>query len=122
MASPKLRAFRERLLYRALVFVSAIGRRLPLRVAQFLGRRVGSLAYHVARRERRKALAHLAIAFPDWPEPQRKTTTLSMFQHLGMCVFELAWLPNLNAELLARTTIIEGLDRVLQHIDAGRGV
>ena len=41
MASPRLRAFRERLLYRLLVIVSAIGRRIPLRVGQFLGRALG---------------------------------------------------------------------------------
>lgn len=122
MAGPRLRAFRERALYRALVLVSAVGRRIPLRAGQFLGRRVGWLAYHVARRERRKALAHLAIAFPEWTEAQRRETVRAMFRHLGMSVFELAWLPNMTDALRAKTTIVEGLDRVLEIIDGGRGV
>jgi KDO2-lipid IV(A) lauroyltransferase len=122
LASPKLRAFRERTLYRALLVVSAIGRRIPLHIGQFLGRAIGRLAWYVARRERNKAVANLAIAFPDWSDAQRRQTIRAMFQHLGMSVFELAWMPNLDQQKLARTTTIEGLDRVLSSIDAGRGV
>ena len=122
MASPKLRAFRERLLYRLLVAVSAIGRRIPLRTGQRLGRILGSLAWHVARRERRKALAHLAVAFPDWDDARRTETARAAFRHLGMCVFELAWLPNMTAESREKTTLFDGLDRVLEIIDGGNGI
>lgn len=120
MASPKLRAFRERALYRALVFVSAIGRRIPLRVGQFLGRALGRLAWHVARRERRKALAHVGIAFPNWTDARREETIRAMFRHLGMSVFELAWLPNLKHG--AKQSKFEGHERLLEVIDSGRGV
>jgi KDO2-lipid IV(A) lauroyltransferase len=122
VASPRLRAFRERALHRALVFVSAIGRRIPLPIGQFLGRRIGTLAWYVARRERRRALAHLAIAFPEWSGAKRRDTIRAMFQHLGMSVFELAWMPNLTPELRAKTSRVEGFDRVLEVIDSGRGV
>jgi len=120
LASPKLRAFRERALYRALVFVSAIGRRIPLRVGQFLGRALGRLAWHVARRERRKALAHVGIAFPNWTDARREETIRAMFRHLGMSVFELAWLPNLKHG--AKQSKFEGHERLLEVIDSGRGV
>jgi Kdo2-lipid IVA lauroyltransferase/acyltransferase len=120
LASPKLRAFRERALYRALVFVSAIGRRIPLPIGQFLGRLLGRLAWHVARRERRKALVHLGIAFPDWSEARREETIRAMFRHLGMSVFELAWLPNLKHG--AKHSRFEGHERLLEVIDSGRGV
>lgn len=119
MASPRLRAFRERALYRALVVVSAAGRRIPLRVAQFLGRRIGDLAWHVARGERRKALANIAIAFPEWSGAQCREAIRGMFRHLGMMVFELAWLPNLK---LDERSAFEGHERLLQIIDSGRGV
>lgn len=122
MASPKLRAFRERALYRVLVIISAIGRRIPLRLGQFLGRRLGDLAYHVARRERRKAIANVSIAFPSWSDSQKRQTIRDMFRHLGMSVFELAWMPNLTQELRAKLTIVEGLDRIMEIIDSGRGV
>ena len=119
MASPKLRAFRERALYRALVSVSALGRRLPLPLAQFLGRRLGSLAWHVARGERRKALRNIGIAFPDWSDAQRSDTIRAMFRHLGMMVFELTWLPNLTLDGRSK---FEGEERLLRIIDSGRGV
>lgn len=109
-------------MYRALVMVSAIGRRLPLRLAQLLGRRLGSLGYLVARRERRKALANLALAFPEWDEARRMSTIRAMFRHLGISVFELAWLPNLDAASREKTTIIEGFEGVQRLIDSGRGV
>ena len=122
MASPKLRAFRDALIYRALAAVTAIGRRIPLRTGQALGRALGRLAWHVARRERRKALRHLALAFPDWDEARRRETIRAMFRHFGMMVFELAWLPNLDQSTRATTTDIEGIDRILEVLDSGRGV
>ena len=122
MASPKLRAFRERAIYRALVLVTAIGRRIPLRVGQFLGRQLGRLAWHVLRHERKKALRNLAIAFPEWTEEKRRETTQAMFRHFGTSIFELAWLPNLNAKRREETTIVDGIDRILEVLDSGRGV
>jgi KDO2-lipid IV(A) lauroyltransferase len=109
-------------LYRLLVAVTAIGRRLPLRAGQFIGRQIGRLAFHVARRERNKALRNIAIAFPEWSEARRKETIKAMFRHLGMSVIELAWLPNLDAKLREETTVIDGIDRILATLDSGRGV
>lgn len=122
MASPALRAFRANVLYRGLLVVTAIGRRVPLRIGQFLGRRIGMLAYHVARRERKKALRHIAIAFPDWSEAERLRTIRAMFRHMGMSLFELAWLPNMNEKLREETTHVEGIDEILEVLDSKHGV
>jgi len=122
LAGPRLRAFRARLIYGALVGVSGLGRRLPLRSAQRVGRILGSLAFWIARSERRKALANIAIAFPEWDSLRRHLTIRAMFRHLGMSVMEIAWLPKLTPALRERTTIVEGIDRVLSIIDSGRGV
>lgn len=122
MASPRLRAFRERALYRALVVVSAIGRRIPLRAGRACGRALGSLAWAVARSERKKALRHMAIAFPGWDEAKRRDTVKAMFRHLGMSVFEIAWMPNMDVATRDRLTVIEGAEPLLKLLDAGRGV
>jgi Kdo2-lipid IVA lauroyltransferase/acyltransferase len=122
LASPKLRAFRAALLYRLLAGVTAIGRRIPLRTGQFLGRQLGTLAWHLVRRERKKALRNIALAFPEWSERERRRTIRDMFRHFGMSVFELAWLPNMNERLRAETTIVDGIDRILEVLDSGRGV
>jgi KDO2-lipid IV(A) lauroyltransferase len=122
VASQALRAFRFRLLYRLLLIVTAIGRRIPLRAGRFLGRQLGRLAWHVARRERRKALANIAVAFPEWSDAKRRDTIRAMFRHMGMSLFEIAWLPNLVEERGTKTTLFEGAEDVMAQIDAGRGV
>jgi KDO2-lipid IV(A) lauroyltransferase len=122
MAARKLRAFRSRLLWQLLLIVTAIGRRIPLRTGQRLGRSLGRLAWHVARRERKKALRNIAIAFPDWSEAKREQTIRAMFRHLGMSVFEIAWLWNMDLALRAKTTTFEGDEELMRRIDEGRGV
>jgi KDO2-lipid IV(A) lauroyltransferase len=122
VAGPKLRAFRARALVRGLTIVSAIGRRIPLRIGQGLGRALGSFAYLVVRRERSKALKNIAIAFPEWDEARRRATVRAMFRHFGMSLFELVWFPNMDVAERDRRTIIEGAEPLLQLIDQGRGV
>lgn len=122
MASPKLRAFRDRAIYLALALVTAVGRRIPLRHGQLLGRQLGRLAWHLARGERRKALRHIGMAFPEWNEARKRETVRAMFRHFGMMLFELAWLPNINAKTREETTVVEGIDRILEVLDSGRGV
>ncbi len=118
MAGPRLRAFRERLLLRTLRGVSAIGRRIPLRAGRAIGGAIGSLAWFVARRDRRKAIENMKVAFPDWTDSHRRLVCRAMFRHLGTSLFEIVWLPNLDA----KTTVFEGLDRVMEMVRSGRSV
>ena len=122
MAGRKLRAFRQRVLYRLLVIATAIGRRVPLHIAPRLGRGLGTVAWHVARRERNRAIRNIAIAFPEWSDAQRRRTIREMFRHFGVSLFELAWLPNMNDQSRAATTDIEGLEEILPLLDSGTGV
>lgn len=119
MAGPKLRAFRSRVLYRAILLLSFVGRRVPLPLGQRLGRLLGSLAWHVLRRHRRKSLENIGTAFPEWPESRRRATIRAMFRHLGMSVFELAWLPNLSPERLRQTTVVEGAEAIGEIVRRG---
>ncbi len=118
MAGPRLRAFRERLLLGALRGISAMGRRMPLRTGRALGRALGSLAWFVARRDRRKSMENMKIAFPEWAGAQRRRVCRAMFRHLGASLFEIVWLPNLDVG----TTMFEGFDRVLEMARGGRSV
>jgi KDO2-lipid IV(A) lauroyltransferase len=122
VASPRLRAFRERALYRGLVVITAAGRRIPLPLGQALGRALGSLAYLVARRERNKALRNIGMAWPEWDEAKRRDTIKAMFRHFGMSLFEIAWMRNMDVAARDRLTDIEGAEPLLQALDAGRGV
>jgi Kdo2-lipid IVA lauroyltransferase/acyltransferase len=120
VAGPKLRAFRERALRRALSVVDFIGRRLPLRAGQRIGAALGSIACLLAVRDRRKSIENMRVAFPEWSDRERRRVTRAMFRHLGASLFEMMWLPNI-AGPNAHTTF-EGLDRVLDLVRAGRSV
>jgi len=117
------RARRGRILYRVLNVSSAIVRRLPLPIVRALGAFFGHVAWHVLGRERRRTLDHLAASFLEWSKWHRIRVASAMFNHLGMSLFEILWLPNLdNPKTFARTTRFVGVERVLEEIDRGRGV
>ncbi|HVR42374.1 MAG TPA: lysophospholipid acyltransferase family protein [Thermoanaerobaculia bacterium] len=118
----RLREFRSSLLASALRAVGAVGRRISLARARRWGARVGRLAWRVVPRERRKALRSLALAFPDRPEAEREAIARAMFAHLGISLFEIAWLPNLTPRLLEATTRFEGLEHLRGAAESGRGV
>jgi KDO2-lipid IV(A) lauroyltransferase len=122
VAGPKLRAFRSRVLDRALIAITAVGRRIPLRFGRALGSMLGRLAWHLVRRERTKALRNIAAAFPEWDEQQRRDTIRAMFRHFGISVFEIAWLWNMDLATRDRMTTFEGAEAMLNAIDDGRGV
>lgn len=116
-----LRAFRTRFLLALFRRIAAVGQRLSLRQARRFGRLLGGVAWYVARRDRSKALANLALAFPDWGEKKRRQTIRAMFAHLGMSLFEIVWLPNLHQQLEA-TTIVEGHEPLLELLREGRSI
>jgi KDO2-lipid IV(A) lauroyltransferase len=122
VAGPKLRAFRDRLLLRALRAVSFVGRRIPLGRGQKIGRAIGSLAYYVALRERRKAIANMAVAFPEWTARQRRDVARLMFRHLGASLFEIVWLSKRDDDVRVSSTRFEGLEPLLELVRNGRSV
>jgi Kdo2-lipid IVA lauroyltransferase/acyltransferase len=122
VASPAHRAFRAGLLYRAVVAVSAVARHLPLGLARAIGIALASVGWLVLRRDRRRALEQLALAFPDWTPRARLTIARRMFHHLGRTLMEVLWLPNLDSATRDRTTAVEGLERARTLVREGRGM
>jgi KDO2-lipid IV(A) lauroyltransferase len=64
--------------------LSPVLERLPVRAARFAGRWGGVLAFHLARRERRRALHNLRHAFPDLPGVARRRIARRSFENMGM--------------------------------------
>ena len=122
MASQRRRAFRGRVVYAILKALGAIVRRLPLSFARACGAVLGTLAWLIARRDRNRALANLTIAFPDWSPARRRKTIRATFRHLGKAVFEILWMPNINAQNLGDYIEYDGFDRTLEQMRAGRSV
>lgn len=107
---------------RALAILSFIGERIPLRAGQKIGRAVGTLAWHVLRRERRRALKQIALALPEWTEERRRSTIRGMFQHFGITLFEIIWLRKGDAATRSRMTRMEGGEPLRAILASGRSV
>lgn len=92
-ALKRLKRFLRYLLVRAAA--AALGL-VPARLASALGAAFGTLAWAVASNERRRALASLAVAFPEKSEPERRALARACFQHLGRAAFELVCVRQLD--------------------------
>jgi Kdo2-lipid IVA lauroyltransferase/acyltransferase len=69
------------------LLTSTLGR-LSWRAAQRVGRTIGAMGWRLSRRDRRRALDHLALAYPDMPEPQRRRLGRDCFRHHGTTLGE----------------------------------
>ncbi len=118
----RLKASRNWLIWRALVGAFAIGQRIPLATGRRIGMRVGRLAHAVLPRERRKALATLATAFPEMSDAERTALCRGTFEHFGQSLFEIFWLPNLTAANFGATTRVVGAENLRRAYERGRGV
>jgi Kdo2-lipid IVA lauroyltransferase/acyltransferase len=72
---------------------------VPFRLASRIGRSGGLVAYCVLHRDRRRALEHLRIAFPEKAARERHLIARRSFQHLGQCAAECAHSHRLGDEL-----------------------
>jgi Kdo2-lipid IVA lauroyltransferase/acyltransferase len=95
---PLAKRLKRALRYGLLRSVLALVSRLPLGMAQRAGEAFGGLVFHLARAERHKALASLALAFPEKPEAERTRLAHDCFRHLGRCALEAAVAPRLSRE------------------------
>jgi len=104
--------------------VLAVVGRLPLRWGQALGRALGSAAFRLAPAERRKALASLAVAFPELSDAARLDLARRCFRHLGTVALEMAIAPRLGKDALAQLVDVSGEARArLEEAHArGKGV
>lgn len=122
MASKRIRALRFRILYWLLLFFSSLAARLSLANAQRVGRGLGWVAWAVVGRQRRKAIANIARAFPEWTPARHADAIRKMFVHLGESLLEILWLPRFNAQVRDETTTLEGFDEAAKTLAGGRGV
>lgn len=73
--------------------------RIPLRLAQRIGKGFGALAFWAAGGERRKMLASLGRAFPDALPRERGRLARACFQHFGTMAFEMVCVGQIAPQL-----------------------
>ena len=96
---PLLKRLRRELRVRALLLALPLLSRLPQRLALAVGAGVGALAWWVVPKERRLALAHLAVAFPEQTEAWRARVGRASFANLGRGALELIAVEGLQPRL-----------------------
>ncbi len=92
------------------------------RAAQRIGALLGRVVYLLAARERRRALDHLAVAFPASTAPERHRLARACFAHLGTSLLECLKLSSMPLEAVARWASAEGWDVVEELRRAGRPI
>ncbi len=91
----------------------AVLRRIPLGILRPWARFLGTIAYFSAVRERKRALKHLAMAYPEKSTETHEQIARDMFKHLALSAFEalhmhqLSHVVTLSAK--SRTTLDDAL-------------
>jgi Kdo2-lipid IVA lauroyltransferase/acyltransferase len=80
------------------------------RTAQRWGAAIGALGWHLAPRDRKRALEHLAIAFPELTPEARRRIARDCFRHLGTSGGEALHLLRRGAGGLADHVRVEGFE------------
>ncbi len=90
--------------------------------AQRLGRGIGRLGWALSRRDRHRALDHLALAFPERSAAERRAIARGAFLHQGMNLTELLHLTRRGVGELAPRLAIEGWEEIEAARAGGRAV
>ena len=98
---------------------STIGR-LSWPASRRLGRRIGALAWTLSRRDRRRALDHVAIAFPEKSETEREQLARNCFRHLGTMLGECLHLYHRDCAFVDSVVDVLGFEEVEAVRSAGR--
>ncbi len=121
--SPLITKMRKRLSRFLLIVVtktlSLAGRLLPYPLAVAAGGMLGRLFYHLLPRERKRALAHLSLAFPDRESTWIKRTARKTFVHLGKALMETVAITPRRMTAVVST---QGLENIQTALDQRKGI
>lgn len=96
---------------------------LPLRVAQFLGRWFGTLAWQLGGKSRQVTDTNIAICLPELSPPQQKSLSRSSMAHTGMTALEIPLMWEWPVEkCLGLIKETEGLELVDEALASGKGL
>ncbi len=114
---------RKELLYYCAVIVLALARLVPATLLFWLGSFGGWCAYYLLRRERRKTLANLKVAYGrEKCDEERARIARAVFVNLGRTMFELASYPRFNSRNIHRVVSMEGKEIIDRELRRGKGI
>jgi Kdo2-lipid IVA lauroyltransferase/acyltransferase len=107
-------------LLRAAIFALSF---LPLRAALAVGAAVGRLAWWVAPRERRLMLAHLALAFPEKSEAERRALARESLVQLGRVAMEVVAIRRSGVRIDDYVSFAPGSEEIVRRaMERGKGL
>jgi KDO2-lipid IV(A) lauroyltransferase len=92
---------------------------MPYHAGVWAGGRIGLITYFLLPRERKRAITHLAIAFPEKDSSWIRHTARSCFIHLGKCVLEVMLM---TPRRLGQVIEFRGEEALRTAIGSGKGV
>ncbi len=95
---------------------------LPQGAARSLASMVARALYALSPKLRKTAEFNLRLAFPEWPEAQRRQVIRKMAHNLGRMGAEFARLPKYCTENIQDLVILDGHENFLQGHQLGNGV
>lgn len=120
--APRSQRLRSSLLAALLRLLSAVFGRLSWTTAQRIGRGIGSLGWRISKRDRRRALDHLALAFPALSPEDRARLGRDCFRHHGTSLAECLHLLRHDCAAVRAAVDVRGWEEVERVRAAGRPV
>jgi len=115
--------FKRKCEYWLITTIAATARVFPRRVGHRLFSALGGLAGRIFKTDRRRAVANLAIAFPESPPMVRDAMATAMFKTLGRNAFDFLNLKNVSPRRLESLVDgIQGMECYQKAAALGRGV
>ncbi|MBW8876717.1 MAG: lysophospholipid acyltransferase family protein [Acidobacteria bacterium] len=96
--------------------------RLSWSAAQRVGRGLGALGWRLSRRDRRRTLDHLALAFPEMPESDRRRLGRDCFRHHGTTLGECLHLFHRDCAFVKSVAEVRGWEEIEKARAAGRAL
>jgi len=88
-----------------------------------LGRTFGMLVFQLAKKERKKNVRNIWVAFPKMTRVQAETLARSVWIRLGWNLFEVArWIPMTREEVVSRVVKVRGWEHVEKALSRQKGV
>ncbi|MFA5088718.1 MAG: ELM1/GtrOC1 family putative glycosyltransferase [Candidatus Omnitrophota bacterium] len=113
----------ENILYPFVRVFGFVVRMLPDKVALWLGRVLGVLAYYFGIKHKSLAYGNLKIAFAKTKTPDEiKKITKGLFRNFGQNLIELFRLPLMDLEKFRKYVKVEGEENIAQSLQQGKGV
>lgn len=116
-----VRKARHDLGYAFLRGLLAGSRALPLPMLRGLGRLAGRAALPLARRDRERALTHIARAFPEHDDAWRRALARRCAGHLGAVLGEVAWLWSASPNAIVAGSEFDRLEHLTGDLGSDRG-